>query len=639
MTQGEIIVRADSGTAYMLGPFLKAGLIGAVYPGLATDGSGRRVAVKLPARNLSPEQQQRFMQEFSVLTALGNHFHNNSPRPVPWIEKGKVVDTGETALVMEFVGEAQLLARQLPDVAKPWPREAMLLEAGRQYARLLVGLHAAGYTCQDRKLTDLRWTEESGGRLVVLDWNVVGGVDKRAEDLHLFGQLWYQLLAGRYPTPDIDPLDDAQWRNGAVSYGTRRLLIKLLANRHETAEDLLQDLQQRLSQMSQDPHNLAGQGRQRYENYKQQRRPDTLPDLDEEWGILDLVDLAYRQTDGGYRAEWLDLQQLVRSQRERLVGGIQHAFRIGQYKQGAAAVRQAMALAEQQQDAHLRLRIARWQLLTTAGERSVQERVRLMSAGDSVRAGKVDLRNIKDRLADWLVLVDGASSQTEADTWESWANGLARLRQTELLPDSETAQSLSDLVDEARLWAVVARVRQAESSGEYTRAKEQMAAMEARLRALSAEYRLFLEAVLPDLQQWQTGLADKAREKDTVAHWDRDLGRILDYLNKTRLPDSQTQMSAEQLMLITDWLTRLRYLEDVALQAELHRSEPDYWRWVIRLAGPLWRDKEADEAVRQRAGEHLRRVRQVMDASSERAFVEPILEDFLSLRQQVSANK
>ncbi|RMD65001.1 hypothetical protein D6833_03580, partial [Candidatus Parcubacteria bacterium] len=150
--------------------------------------------------------------------------------------------------------------------------EPLALEIARQYAEMLTILHAAGLTCADRKLADLRWEQryriragsredllrfqnESPGRLMVLDWNVTAEKTDEAVkyDLFRFGILWHRILLGEEPRF----LRGGEWRLkeplprhklwGTLSHPTRQILAKLLhfspEQRYSQAVWLLDDLE------------------------------------------------------------------------------------------------------------------------------------------------------------------------------------------------------------------------------------------------------------------------------------------------------------------------------------------------------------------------------------------------------------
>lgn len=390
MAEGDIVTVQPEGRRYKLGPFLKAGLLGVVYPGTNLDTYQREAAVKLPAPNLNPEALARFRQEYEVLNEL---YRQLLPHPhVPWVKKGSVAGKGTEAYVLQYIGEEQMLTNRLPVPDAPYlAREKMALQAASDYARLLVALHSLNYTCQDRKLADLRWQKDdgpAGGRLIVLDWNVVEkGAERRPEDIYLFGLLWYQLLAGRYPSNYLNPLDDALWRGGLVSYGTRRLLmnalVPALAGGYESASKLYEAVERRKDLLNLSAERLLAQARPLLERFSLPRYAQEAPELESEWQALDLVDLAYR-LGADAQPERERLYQLVANQGDRLITQVQQAFLVTRYEEGEAAVKAAEAIANSYNDPHLRLKVARWKMLIRAGRAAVRERSGLRPIRESL---------------------------------------------------------------------------------------------------------------------------------------------------------------------------------------------------------------------------------------------------------------
>lgn len=204
-------------------------------------GAPETVAVKLGIPDLDPKVLDAFRSEYDTLQKLrqkavelvGNEAANYFPEPLHpptdfTAPRGKFC-----YFLMEFVQgqELQTVAAQIKDVQE---REQLCLKVGSQYAEVLQIMHAAGYTCNDRKLGDLIWRDE---HLVVLDWNVIGqGKAGIPSDLEKFGIFWYELLVGRSAT--YHPT--AMWRGrriplpgkepawGDLSWGVRRIVENLL---------------------------------------------------------------------------------------------------------------------------------------------------------------------------------------------------------------------------------------------------------------------------------------------------------------------------------------------------------------------------------------------------------------------------
>lgn len=177
--------------------------------------------------------------------------------------------------------------------------EPLALEIARQYAEMLIVLHAASLTCADRKLADLRWqraydlrpgdgealarwSQEPPGHLMVLDWNVTEAASPGPHgtvtlDLFRFGILWHRILLG------IEP----RFRRGAgwqleeplekhplwpqLSFGTRQILSRLLHpvpdSRYREATDLLHDTQAQIRRWQADVRALEDGFRPLYRRY------------------------------------------------------------------------------------------------------------------------------------------------------------------------------------------------------------------------------------------------------------------------------------------------------------------------------------------------------------------------------------
>lgn len=612
MAKDSIVRSSADNREYLLGDFLQAGLIGAVYPGLARDGSGRKVAVKLPARNLSFEQQRRFRQESETLTQLARQFPR-PPIPVPAIEDGQVVGTGQEALILEFVGEDRLLTTRLPE--DDWQRELLLLRAGAQYARLLEGLHAINLTCQDRKLTDLRWLDQDGGRLVVLDWNVVEqGPAKRVDDLLLFARLWYQMLAGRYPSGNVNPMDDGLWRGGGVSFGTRRLFAQMLSpqadRRLQTAGAVRQALENRLAWVSAPVPVVSGRERQVFQQLQlAQRQPNALPDLSQEWGLLDRFDVAFRRGEEG-PAEREMLLGWVSGQGERLLGGVAQAFRLGQYDRGEQVAQEVEAIVSEQGDPWLRLGLLRWLALLASGREAIGEANEYMGTPQSRR---LEMRDVRNPLADWVAQVESAGREADASKWQSWVAQLEQLSQERLLPGSRTVRLLDDLLHEGRLQSAWASIRQAEFAGKYDVALIALTELEGHFGLLSQRFKEGVRGVLPNLASWAHVLTEKQRESAKLAVWAGELDKHFAFLKEVRVPDMAEGGSPGRVQSTLSLFTQLNELHMAREAVYTSYDKEGVWLRVVRLAYPLWHNRERDERVRWFAGECLREAREMAD--------------------------
>lgn len=609
-------VRSKKGQEFLLGGFLQAGLIGAVYSGMARDDSKRKVAVKLPARDLSSDQQRRFRQEYETLTRLARQFPS-APLPVPTIEQGEVVGTRQEALILEFVGEDRLLTTRLPK--DDWQRELMLLRAGAQYARLLEGLHGANLTCQDRKLTDLRWLDEVGGRLVVLDWNVVEeGPAKRADDLLLFARLWYQMLAGRYPSGNVNPIDDGLWRDGGVSFGTRRLFAQMLSpqvgRRLATAGAVRQALENRLAWVSASGLVVSGVDRQAFTQLQLgQRQPNALPDLMGEWGLLDRFDVGFRRgeeepSERGVLVDW------VSRQGERLLGGITHEFLKGMYGKSEQEAQRVEKIlkdiednAEEQSNPELWLRLLRWRVVVASGREAIGEANEYMTQGR-----QLNMRDARDPLAKWVARVEAEGTEADATRWQEWVTQLERLLQ-ERLSGSRTAGLLQDLVHEGRLRGAWAAIRQAEFVGDYGAALAALAELKRHFGLLSAKFKEGVRGVLPDLTSWARVLTEKQRKGAKLKVWTGELDKHFAFLKEVRVEDMLVGGDPGRGQATRSLFTQLNKLHMAREAIYTSRDKEGAWLRVVRLAYPLWRDGARDKRVRKFAGACLYEAREMAD--------------------------
>lgn len=524
MAQGDII-QSEDGRRYRLGPYLKAGLLGIVY--LATDAeNGEHAAVKLPQPRLGRDQRARFQIEAVVLKAIWNASAGRRPA-VPWVRAGTVPAEPPaepvSGYVLEFVGEERLLSRQLPGISAPGlARERMALEAAQEYARLLQTLHKLNYTCQDRKLADVRWRSEEGGlgdsRLVVLDWNVVEqGSEKQLDDLYLFGLLWYQLLSGRYAAVPLNVLDDSLWADGSVSLATRRLLAAVLApartDRPQSATILEQAIDRVLGLLGRPAAELAAEGREQAAALLSPHYREQVPELEREWQALSLLDLAERL--GVPTQETAGLRELAHDQGRRLVGRVRNAFLLTQYDDAEEGLRQAEGilaqsrqLAAEQRNPQLALQVGRWRALVRAGQAALVEGQRL--------------RPVRDRLARHVEQMESiAQGQSSPDRLAAtWRRELSQTMAEARLPaDSQTANLIGELDHEFSLYQALEEGRRRQEEGDYIGAGQALEQATSALAKISV-YRSELEAIVGDLAIRRQALEQKADWQRRLALWD-----------------------------------------------------------------------------------------------------------------------
>lgn len=601
---------------YVLERPLKAGMIGLVYEAKHAV-TGQKMAVKVPVPNLSAEGRQRFWQEYDVLQALTDQMRGLT-LTVPKVEKGTVVGRDEEALLLEFVPERLVFtSKVLPLLELPdgLAGEKLALAAAGQYARLLEHLHAAKYTCPDRKLADLRW-QPSGdsGRLIVLDWNVVekdNGADdaqvkeRRKNDLYLFGSLWYQLLAGRYPSANMNALDDGRWRQGKISYGTRLLVIQALEGGFETAQNLRTAVQERLNVLNQPVEALEKEALDLYPAVVTPPR-DARPDFVQEWQALDFADLAVR-LGAGLEDEREKLREIVEKQGDRLVSVVQQSFLTTRYDDGETAVQEVLAQAESlatsRQDIPLKLRIARWQTLIRAGKMAITE-------GHGLRPHREKLAKVVKYLE------DGVSEKFYGSQWEDQVKAVKQLLQaTGYDPDAvkpETAgNQLADFYREARAWQQWALAEASSNKGEYEKAVMAVDSVRSFLDDMVA-YRVELEAQWPNLDAQKKLYRDREAARRLRDAWESQidienaLGRPahIAYVLSTTLPALEPQLGSEQKVM--EMKEPLVLLANLYRQVAYARMHPDFWPGVLQSLGEALANEQLRPLLQKEAREIIK---------------------------------
>jgi serine/threonine-protein kinase len=214
---------------------------------------GRTVAVKLLPEELAnqPEFQQRFEREARALAML------NHPNIIAVHDFGQ--DAGKSYIVMEFVAGGSLTSRM------PMPAKEAV-EIGLQVCDALGYAHRHGVVHRDIKPENILL--DSAGRVKVTDFGIARlvGVEARgwtvttanvilgtphymapeaAEgappdprmDIYSVGVLLYQMITGRLPVGNFEPLP------GLLDRIVRKALSPDPAKRYATAEELRRDLE------------------------------------------------------------------------------------------------------------------------------------------------------------------------------------------------------------------------------------------------------------------------------------------------------------------------------------------------------------------------------------------------------------
>jgi len=201
---------------------LGSGAFGTVYSARDSD-SGQLVALKQLSR-LSPAALSRFKQEFRAVQGL-NHPHI--------VRLDALIEHASGWLIaMELVEGCDLLSYVKQSDNDPSFDEAKLRGAFSQLAQALSGLHEHGILHRDLKPANVRVAAD--GRVVLLDFGLVTGVESDAQSTHLgvsgtaaymapeqaagaktltaaadwyaFGTCLYEALAGSLPFQADSPL-------------------------------------------------------------------------------------------------------------------------------------------------------------------------------------------------------------------------------------------------------------------------------------------------------------------------------------------------------------------------------------------------------------------------------------------------
>ncbi len=272
-----VVIDTETERRYELEPTpIGEGATAKTWKGLdPTDIKAAPVAVKIARSDTRADLLVQFWDELSILERLQR---TDAKESVVWAHKGKLADgTPGDIIVMEYIPREWQLsyAPRTPDGRF---QEALALEVGIAYARLLSAAHRVSIASRgDRKSGDLYW-DANHKRLVVLDWNRAGDMPRPTDasqskkslreeairqDIRIFGQVWAELLLGRRvdALPALDDVTDPAW--AVLSRGWRSILMQARDARetwgYHTADELLQDLlthQARLAVAAEAPGNL-----------------------------------------------------------------------------------------------------------------------------------------------------------------------------------------------------------------------------------------------------------------------------------------------------------------------------------------------------------------------------------------------
>ncbi len=569
------IIQSKSGQKIRLGAYLGSGQIAAVYKGMIEE-SGEVVAVKIPITDANS-----INVEYNLILELARRLEKTSDlSTVPKVELGQ--DTlGRDVLIIEYVDDQSLLGARLYEMQEDVvARDRVALYAAAQYAELLDALHSMSCTCQDRKTTDLRWVEVGPGfpmtgRLVVLDWNAFTK-DSRdfAGDIGLFGENWYQLITGKISPLRLDPMRDALWRDGKVSFGLRYLLSQILSpapGKHiKTAKEVSQKVQALLQLYERDAEDLYGEGRGLLKEIKNndahikefmgRDRPAhefeklTLFNPEKEWTALICLDLA--SLKGLVIKEKDECLKLVTNQGQRLVDYAEHFIEIDNYKQGQNAIRWAESVSSQTGNATFKLIVARRKILINAGQAALED-------------GLFHLREFWKELLKWIgQLEEAIKIQAGMENWQLLEQELSKklsiLKRGRGSPE-RTTRILDNLKHEVEWRTMLAGVKEREGMGRYQEALEMLTSKPGPTQA--EEW--FQKAIFDDLPSafdLKGKLKEKVDWKKRLDDWseeikaDRVIGHreYIDYLLRLRLKDAGIYIGAEEAEKARKWLADLR---------------------------------------------------------------------------------
>jgi len=609
-------VHCEDKTSYQLGNYLRAGLIGVVYYGEKYGNTYEKVAVKVPPSGAQGDISARFELEYEVMKKIAKQFDSDD-LPIPWVKKGTVDATGSQALVMEFIGEDLLLSKQLFENSLSFlERETFAINAALKYADLLVKLHGLGYTCQDRKLTDIRWKVKDenvpqDGRLVVLDWNVVQeSRDFIPDDIFLFGSLWFQLLVSKYASPDPDPLDEKLWsrdENQTISLGARRIISKALANspaeRYHDASELLEALQEHRKILEKSSDDLVGEAKRKYSIVSEQdkkfqnifsqhtqnagsREAIPLPDCNGEWEALIKFDMAWRNGRRDMEVILGECRELVKHQADRLIKYVKHNYQIVKFKEGADAAQWATEAARRAKSARLEFRVARWKLLLHSRHTALDEKLDV-------------LPKIWEDLAGWVGQIEELLEYPNGSRESAEPLEMRYKEIVETIPwEKETRRILSELQREVIIKKFLYRADEFEKGGKIDLELDALSSANNECDTLKTvrdrfinndilEYCRLLASTLPNIAKRHAETEKKLKDQAFEEEWQADLVQLARRLHYARgkVNESLYQESETWLKELTNLCYLMRYKDwGNGVKAAYNLSRLPSPRWAKELS-------------------------------------------------------
>ncbi len=532
MSAGARVYSRENGQEYELTELLGSGAIGGVYRGRGPGGA--EIAVKIPHARLPADLEQRFWQELVVLNKLGER---SGGRYFPRAWRGTLADTGREVLCMALVRGERLV--KLAENSGGALDEKLALEAGLQYARMLEVLHGADISCPDRKADDLYW-EAPAGRLTVLDWNVVKqGRDTMdpAQDLYIFGSLWYQLVTGSLPSPVDErlrrPLEEhSNWAK--ISYGLQTILRKALSPdpqwRYQSSQELHKALQQHWDdfnrpagdllrdaqgwlQKAKAPYGAGMEALYKAEGARFYNEPEADQNVQIAIGririlqnsrdeTLRLADLARRRQLGGAEAVWLEAQDLRKGLAELVENGSRRV-RMVQY----TAALQWLKVAEEAvaEDRSELLKLRRWQALADAGQAAM--------------ASDRSLKETLDPVDEIVRLLEKGETSSAAS---QWARLVPRLEAIGWREGDDAGKHLWSLGHEAAVWQAWEAAQKAKDAGQYEQAAQRL-----EQAVQEADKVVYADRLLAVLGHTLRTLADAAKELHGRARVEESASRLL----------------------------------------------------------------------------------------------------------------
>ena len=215
---------------YNLGKVLGKGETAIVYEASLDNGSPflqTDIAIKVAKDKSFNSYIER---EHLVLQELHSS-HSAGATNLPSILGIAQTSDGRKALVLKPILKQSLL-QLISQTKNQIEREMIILDAAAQYGNLLKLITESNKSCQDKKLLDFWWVrEQTRGKLVVTDWNIVNESKNQLLDIRRFGLLWYELVVGKQMKKGLFPSrEDYEIVRDRVSYGLWYLVGRCISD-------------------------------------------------------------------------------------------------------------------------------------------------------------------------------------------------------------------------------------------------------------------------------------------------------------------------------------------------------------------------------------------------------------------------